>query len=215
MPQAYAYQQQGLQTLLASSLSIALYTRHPQGDAAGAELVAPGYSRRSIALVAILNLCAANQNDITWAASGTWATATYFAICRTADGSMVYWGSLPRPITASAGATPTIKAGSLIVDWVNPATGMAVNWGASFDRAPAGDLAAVSLVKRTGFLTSLPAGLVAILTFKIVPVDQAVMNLVTVVAEQQLGAYLLCNVFDATRGSTAGYTVAGPTSLAF
>jgi len=41
------------------------------------------------------------------------------------------------------------------------------------------------------------------------------MNLATVVAEQQLGVNLFCNVFDATRGSTAGYTVAGPTSLAF
>jgi hypothetical protein len=215
MPQAYTYQRQGLQALLASSLSIALYTRHPQGDAAGAELTAPGYSRQSITLVAILNLCAANQNDVTWLASGTWPVASYFAICRTADGSMVYWGALPAPLTASAGSTPTIKAGSLLIDWVNPVTGMAVNWGAFADRAPVGDVAPVTLVNRTGFLTGLPSGLVTVSTYKIVPADQAAMNLVTVVAEQQLGAYLLCNVFDATRGSTAGYTVAGPTSLAF
>ena len=215
MPQAYTYQQQGLQTLLASSLSIALYTRHPQGDAAGAELSAPGYSRQSITLVAILNLCASNQNNITWSASGTWAAAYYFAICRTADGSMVYWGSLPAPITAASGATPTIKAGSLLVDWANPATGMAVNWGTSIDRAPVGDLTVVPLVNTWASLTSLPSGLVTISTYKIIPLDQAVMNVVNVVAEQQVGAYLFRNVFDTTRGSTAGYTVAGPTSLAF
>ena len=215
MPQAYTYQQQGLQTLLASSLSIALYTRHPQGDAAGAELTAPGYLRQSITLVAVLNLCASNQNDVTWSASGTWPAASYFAICRTADGSMVYWGSLPAPITAASGATPTIKAGSLLIDWVNPATGMAVNWGSFADRAPVGGVALVTLKNSAAVLTSLPSGLVSFSTYKIVPADQAVMNLVTLVAEQQLGAYLLCNVFDATRGSTAGYTVAGPTSLAF
>jgi len=215
MPQAYTYQHQGLQALLASSLSIALYTRHPQGDAAGAELTAPGYSRQSITLVAILNLCASNGNDIVWAAGDKWAPAAYFAICRTADGSMVYWGALPAPLTAAAGGTPTIKAGSLLVDWANPATGMAVNWGGFTDRAPAGDFSPVILANTKSFLTSLPSGLVTISTYKIVPADQAVMNLVTVVAEQQLGAYLLCNVLDTTRGSTTGYTVAGPTSLAF
>src|ERR1039457_732028 len=151
MPQAYTYQQQGLQALLASSLSIALYTRHPQGDAAGAELTAPGYSRQSITLVSVLILSASNSNDITWTAGGTWAPAYYFAICRTADGSMVYWGALPTPLTASAGATPRIKAGSLLIDWVNPATGMAVNWGAFADRAPVGDVARVTLVNSTGF----------------------------------------------------------------
>jgi len=92
---------------------------------------------------------------------------------------------------------------------------MAVNWGAVFDRAPVGDLALVTLVNSMGFLTSLPSGLVTISTYKIVPQDHAEMNLATVVAEQQLGAHLFRNVFDATRGSTAGYTVAGPTSLAF
>jgi hypothetical protein len=128
---------------------------------------------------------------------------------------MVYWGALPASLTASAGSTPTIKAGSLLIDWTNPATGMAVNWGAMFDRAPVGDLALVTLVNSMGFLTSLPSGLVTISTYKIVPQDHAEMNLATVVAEQQLGAYLFRNVFDATRGSTAGYTVAGPTSLTF
>ncbi|HJX52074.1 MAG TPA: hypothetical protein VJ801_04845, partial [Polyangia bacterium] len=150
-----------------------------------------------------------------WTASGTWDTAYYFAICLAADGSMIYWGALPASLTASAGSTPTIKAGSLLIDWTNPATGMAVNWGAVFDRAPVGDLALVTLVNSMGFLTSLPSGLVTISTYKIVPQDHAEMNLATVVAEQQLGAYLFRNVFDATRGSTAGYTVAGPTSLAF
>jgi hypothetical protein len=185
VPQAYSYQQQGLQSLLASSLSIALYTRCPEGNAAGVELSGNGYSRQSITLATILNLCASNQSDIVWTASGTWDTAYYFAICLAADGSMIYWGALPASLTASAGSTPTIKAGSLLIDWTNPATGMAVNWGAVFDRAPVGDLA------------------------------HAAMNLATAAAEQQLGAYLFRNVFDATRGSTAGYTVAGPTSLAF
>ena len=215
MPQAYSYQQQGLQSLLASSLSIALYTRCPEGNAAGVELSGNGYSRQSITLAAILNLCASNQSDIVWTASGTWDTAYYFAICLAADGSMIYWGALPASLTASAGSTPTIKAGSLLIDWTNPATGMAVNWGAVFDRAPVGDLALVTLVNSMGFLTSLPSGLVTISTYKIVPQDHAEMNLATVVAAQQLGAYLFRNVFDATRGSTAGYTVAGPTSLAF
>src|ERR1017187_6137897 len=151
MPQAYTYQRQGLQALLASSLSIALYTKHPQGDAAGAELTASGYSRQSITLAAVLNLCASNTSDITWTAGGTWAPAYYFAICRTADGSMVYWGSLPAPITASAGATPTIKAGSLLIDWANPATGMVVNWGKMSDLAPVGDVALVTLKNSFAF----------------------------------------------------------------
>ena len=81
MPQAYSYQQQGLQSLLASSLSIALYTRCPEGNAAGVELSGNGYSRPSITLATILNLCASNQSDIVWTASGAWGTAYYFAIC--------------------------------------------------------------------------------------------------------------------------------------
>jgi hypothetical protein len=215
MPQAYTYQQQGLQTLLASSLSIALYTRHPQGDSPGAELIAPGYSRQSITLAAVLNLCAANTNAITWSASGAWATAYYFAICRTADGSMVYWGSLPTPITAATGGTPTIQAGSLLIDWADPAMGMAVNWGALTDRAPVGAPVAVPLINAWASLTSLPSGVVSISTYQIVPANQAAVNLVTVMAEQQLGAYRFCRALDTTRGSTPGYTVAGPTSLAF
>lgn len=215
MPQAYTYQRQGLQALLASSLSIALYTRHPQGDSAGAELTAPGYSRQSITLAAVLNLCAANTNAITWSASGAWGTAYYFAICHTADGSMVYWGSLPTPITASAGGTPTIQAGALLIDWADPAMGVTVNWGALADRAPLGAPVAVVLRNAWASLTSLPSGLVTISTYQIVPADQAAVNLVTVMAEQQLGAHLFCKVLDTTRGSTTGYTVAGPTSLAF
>jgi len=58
VPQAYSYQQQGLQSLLASSLSIALYTRCPEGNADGVELSGNGYSRQSITLATILNLCA-------------------------------------------------------------------------------------------------------------------------------------------------------------
>ena len=215
MPQAYTYQEQGLQALLASSLSIALYTSHPQGDGAGAELIAPGYSRQSITLAAVLNLCAANTNAITWSASGAWGTAYYFAICRTADGSMVHWGSLPTPITASAGGTPTIQAGALLIDWADPAMGVTVNWGAFTDRAPLGAPVAIALRNAWASLTSLPSGVVSILTYNVVPVNQAAVNLVTVMAEQQLGAYRFCRVLDTTRGSTPGYTVAGPTSLAF
>ena len=92
---------------------------------------------------------------------------------------------------------------------------MAVHWGTSIDRAPVGALTVVPLVNTWASLTSLPSGVVTISTYKIVPLDQAVMNVVNVVAEQQVGTYLFRNVFDTTRGSTAGYTVAGPTSLAF
>jgi hypothetical protein len=101
----------------------------------------------------------------------------------------IYWGALPASLTASAESTPTIEAGSLLIDWTNPATGMAVNRGAVFDRAPVGDLALVTVVNSMGFLTSLPSGLVTISTYKIVPQDHAEMNLATVMAEQQLGAY--------------------------
>jgi hypothetical protein len=196
-------------------LTIGLFSRSPEGNAAGVELSGNGYSRQSITLAKILNLCASNVSDIAWSASGPWGVAYYFAICLAADGSVIYWGALPASITASAGATPTIKAGSLLIDWTNPATGMAVNWGAMIDRAPVGGLTLVTLVKSLGFLTSLPSGLVTVSTYKIVPQNHAEMNLFTAVAEQQLGANLFCNVFDATRGSTTGYTVAGPTSLAF
>ena len=219
MPQAYSHQQQGLETLLASSLSIALYTLHPQGDSDGAELVAPGYSRQSITLVPVLNLCAANQADLTWTATGTWGTANYFAICKTAGGEMIYWGVLPAPITASAGGTPTIKAGSLLVDWTNPATGMAADWGAAASYAPPGNLAAVSLVNSMAVLTDLPSGVVSITdgvhTWLAVPTDHNALHFLTMVASQTLGTYLRWKAFDATRGSTAGYSVNGPTCLAF
>jgi hypothetical protein len=208
-----------LETLLASSLSIALYTLHPQGDSGGAELVAPGYSRLSITLVPVLNLCASNQDDLVWSASGTWGTATYFAICKTAGGEMIYWGSLPAPITASAGATPTIKAGSLLVDWTNPATGMAADWGAADDYAPPGDLGAVPLVNSMDVLTDLPSGVVSITdgvhTWLAVPHDHSALHFLSMVASQRLGTYLRWKAFDATRGSTAGYSVNGPTCLAF
>ena len=216
MPQAYTYQQQGLQTLLASSLSIALYTRHPQGDSPGAELSAPGYSRQSITLAAVLNLCAANTNAITWSASGTWATAYYFAICRTADGSMVYWGSLPTPITA-ASWWDADHPGRLAADRLGrPGNGHGRQLG-GVDRPGSGWRSGgrSRCVNAWASLTSLPSGVVTISTYQIVPADQAAVNLVTVMAEQQLGAYLFCKVLDTTRGSTPGYTVAGPTSLAF
>jgi len=92
VPQSYSYQRQNFQSLRASSLSIALFSRSPEGNSAGAELSGNGYSRQSITLAKILNLCASNVSDIVWSASGTWGVAYYFAICLAADGSVVYWG---------------------------------------------------------------------------------------------------------------------------
>jgi len=133
MPQSYFYQRANFVSFLASSLQIGLFSTYPANNGLGLELTsanAPGYSRRPIALTPILNMCASNTAAITWAATGDWtATAYYFGIFLASSGSLVYWGALPSFLVARSGGVPKIAAGSLLVDWTNPATGTSGSWG--------------------------------------------------------------------------------------
>ena len=47
------------------------------------------------------------------------------------------------------------------------------------------------------------------------PLDIGLFNQLGMMPEMTLGTMLTVTVLDATRGSTAGYTVAGPNALAF
>ena len=135
MPQSYFYQRANFVGFLASSLQIGLFSTYPANNGLGLELTsanAPGYSRRPIALTPILNMCASNTAAITWAATGDWtATAYYFGIFLASSGSLVYWGALPSFLVARSGGVPKIAAGSLLVDWTNPATGLPAVGGLS------------------------------------------------------------------------------------
>jgi hypothetical protein len=47
------------------------------------------------------------------------------------------------------------------------------------------------------------------------PRDAGLALFLNAMPDQTLGSYLYFNVIDATRGTTAGFTVAGPNALAF
>ena len=134
-----------------------------------------------------------------------------------------YWDTLPAPVIAPSGSTVTIKAGSLLIDWVNPTTSMSTVVGLS-PTGPA-DISAdvVTIQSQMGLLTDLPgvgAGAVVSVTvggttYMAVPINNSNMINTTVVQEQTLGAFSRMRILDGTKGSTAGYTITGPTSIAF
>jgi len=222
MPQAYLYQNANLLSVLASSLQIGLFSQSPAGNGVGVELSgvnAPGYARQSITLSPVLNMCASNTSAISWTATGNWATALFFGIFLTSTGDLIYWGALPGSgfLTGQAGSTLTIRAGALLVDWTNPAMGAAANWGPYVGITPIDNPAAISFMNQMAWATDvegmpsipLPSGSNAI------PRDTGLALFLNAMPDQTLGSYLYFNVIDATRGTTAGFTVAGPNALAF
>ena len=223
MPQAYLYQNANFLSFLASSLEIGLFIASPAGNGVGVELSsvnAPGYARQSITLTPVLNMCASNNAAISWIATGAWATAYFFGIFLASTGQMVYWGALPGSgfLTSPAGGTPTITAGALLVDWTNPAMGAAANWGPFVGITPIGEPEAISVINQMVWATDIegvgrmtvPAG-----SGHAIPRDFGSAQFLNVLPDQTLGSYLFFNVIDATRGTTAGFTVAGPNALAF
>jgi hypothetical protein len=220
MPQAYDFQSSTLLNFLTSSLEIALYSANPQGQGPGAELSVSGYSRQSITLTPILNLCATNTAAITWTAGANWPAAFFFGICLASTHDLIYWGAIPLPggfITGQTGSTPTIPAGSLLIDWTNPSTSAANNWGPSTGFTPIAGPGSINFISNIAVPTDLD-GMPDITGFtaNAVPqMDAGQMLFLNVQPDQTLGSYLFFNVIDATRGSTAGYTIAGPNALAF
>ena len=223
MPQAYLYQNENFLNFLASSLEIGLFASSPAGNGVGVELssaTAPGYARQPITLTPVLNMCASNDAAIPWSATGAWATAYFFGIFLAATGDLVYWGALPGSgfLTGQAGSTPTIAAGALLVDWTNPAMGAAANWGPSVGITPVANPAAISFINEMAWATeiegvgqmTLPTG-----SGTAIPRDYGSALFLNMMPDQTLGSYLYFNVIDATRGTTAGFTVAGPNALAF
>jgi len=223
MPQAYLYQNANFLSFLASSLEIGLFIASPAGNGVGVELSsmnAPGYMRQSITLTPVLNMCASNTTAISWSATGAWANAYYFGIFLASTGDLVYWGALPHSgfLTGRAGSMPRIAAGALLVDWTNPAMGAAANWGPFVGIAPVANPAAISLINGMTWATDIegvgqmtvPAG-----SETAVPRDHGCALFLNIMPDQTLGSYLYFNVIDATRGTTAGFTVAGPNALAF
>lgn len=221
MPQAYAYQTSNFLSFLASSLQIGLFTQSPLGNGVGVELSsvnAPGYVRQPISLTPVLNMCASNNAAISWTASGQWGTAYFFGIFLASTGDLIYWGALPGSgfLTAQAGATPTIPAGALLIDWTNPATGAAANWGPFTGFTPIDNPASISIINQMAWNTDLEG--VATMPFpsgNAIPRDAGVAQFLSMMPDQTLGSYLYFNVIDATRGTTAGFSVAGPNALAF
>jgi len=224
MPTSYNFQQQQMMdAMFAAAVDIALFTQCPQGNASAVELVAAGYSRQSITFTTVVTLCASNTADITWTAGETWQGATFYGICEAASGDLIYWDTLPAPIIAPSGSTVTIKAGSLLIDWVNPSTSMSTDIGV----APTGpadiNASVVTIQNQMGPLTDLPGvvagALVSVtvgsVTYMAVPVNNSSMIKTTVIQEQTLGAFSRMKILDDTKGSTAGYTITGPTSIAF
>lgn len=219
MPVSYGYAQQQLTDVLAESLTIALYTKPPQGTSGGVECSSPGYSRQSISLAPVLNLAASNSNALNWSATGQWAPVYYFGICEAASGDLLYFGALSRPLTANTGQTVTIPAGALLIDWTNPSIGTFTNYSPNPTGPDSNALTPVTLQSEMIALTSLPITMISVTvgstTYSLLPVDQAVMNVLTAVHEQRVGQYLRTLLYDCTRGTTAGYTVTGPLALAF
>ena len=221
MPQAYAYQNSNFLRFLASSLQIGLFTQSPMGNGVGVELSsvnAPGYERQAVTLTPVLNMCASNNAAISWSAAGQWGTALFFGIFLASTGDLLYWGALPGSgfLTAQAGAYPTIPAGALLIDWTNPAMGAAANWGPFIGFTPLANPTSISIINQMAWNTelegmpslTLPSG-------SAVPRDAGVAQFLSMMPSQTLGSYLYFNVIDATRGSTAGFSVAGPNALAF
>ena len=223
MPQSYGHMNEAFLSFLASSLEIALYEKSPQGYGMGIELngtVAPGYTRKPITLSPILNMCASNTAAVVWSATGLWPGAYYFGLCLAAGGDLVYWGAFPAGgfLTGRAGASPTLQAGSLLIDWTNPAAGMAANWGPATGMEPLAEPGAINIIRHMAMLTDgLPSEEIAypVNGHLSIPMDYGSALFLNMMADQTLGSYLFFNVIDATRGSTAGYTVTGPNSLAF
>jgi hypothetical protein len=223
MPQSYDFQSQTLLSFLTSSLEIALFAQSPQGTGTGTEfdsVSAPGYERIPIAFTPALNLCATNTGAAQWTATGDWPVAFFFGICLVSTGDLIYWGAIPLPggfLTGKNGSTPTIPAGKLLLDWTNPASSAASNWGPSTGFTPIAGPGAISLASTLAVPTDLD-GMPNIsgFTHNAIPQADAGQALfLNISADQTLGSYLFFNVIDATRGSTAGYTIAGPNSLAF
>jgi hypothetical protein len=222
MPQAYLYQNANLLSFLSSSVQIGLFTQSPAGNGVGVELSvvnAPGYARQAITLTPVLNMCASNTGAISWAATGNWATAYFFGIFLASTGDLIYWGALPGSgfVTGRAGGTPTIPPGALLIDWTNPAMGAAANWGPQVGITPIDNPAAISFVAEMAWATDiegmpslpLPSGRNAN------PRGAGLALFLNAMPDQTLGSYLYFNVVDATRGTTAGFTIAGPNALAF
>jgi hypothetical protein len=221
MPQAYAYQNGNFLSFLASSLQIGLFTQNPLGNGVGVELSgvnALGYARQSITLTPVLNMCASNNAAISWTATGQWAAAYFFGIFLASNGDLVYWGALPGSgfLTSQNGGTPTIPAGALLIDWTNPAMGAAANWGPFVGITPIASPSAIAFINEMAWATglegiasmTLPSGIA-------IPRDAGYAQMLNAMPDQTLGSYLYFNVIDATRGTTAGFSVAGPNALAF
>jgi hypothetical protein len=221
MPQSYAYQNSNFLSFLASSLQIGLFTESPLGNGVGVEFSsvnAPGYARQSITLTPVLNMCASNNAAISWTATGQWGTAYFFGIFLTSTGDLIYWGALPGGgfLTAQPGATPTITAGALLIDWTNPAMGAAANWGPFTGFTPIANPASISIINQMAWNTDLEGmPTMALSTGNAIPRDAGVAQFLSMMPDQTLGSYLYFNVIDATRGTTAGFSIAGPNALAF
>jgi hypothetical protein len=223
MPQSYAYQSANFSSFLSSSLQIGLFSQSPLGNGVGVELSgvnAPGYARQAITLSPVLNMCASNTGAISWTATGAWATALFFGIFLASTGDLIYWGALPGSgfLTSQSGGTPTIPAGALLIDWTNPAMGAAANWGPFVGITPIAAPAAISIINSMAWNTELE-GMSSMLTPVgsgiAIPRDAGVAQFLNMMPDQTLGSYLYFNVIDATRGTTAGFSVAGPNALAF
>jgi len=179
---------------------------------------APGYARQPITLTPVLNMCASNNVAISWTATGQWGTASFFGIFLTSTGDLIYWGALPGSgfLTAQTGATPTIAAGALLIDWTNPAMGAAANWGPFTGFTPIANPASISIINQMAWNTDLE-GMpnMPLSSGNAIPRDAGIAQFLSMMPNQTLGSYLYFNVIDATRGTTAGFSIAGPNALAF
>lgn len=224
MPQSYGYQNANFLSFLASALDIGLFAESHAGNGVGVELTggsagtAPGYERLALTLTPVLNMCASNNSAVVWSATGTWAPAFFFGIFLASTGALLYWGALPGGgfLTARAGGAPTIQAGALLIDWTNPAMNAAANWGPAQGIIPLANPAAISFINRMVWNTGLEGmPFMTLLSGAALPRDAGIAQFVNLMPDQTLGSYLFFNVIDATRGTTAGYTIAGPNALAF
>lgn len=222
MPQAYVYQYGNFQQFLASAVEIGLFTQNPMGNGVGIEFDnatnAPGYTRQPIYFTEVLNMCAQNVIRVNWAPTGKWPVASYFGIFLASTGELIYWGALPGSgfITGKAGSTPFISQGALLLDWTNPAMGQAANWGPWTGQDPIGPVDGMQLLNTMAWLTNIGSYPQLVSgSKKFLPFDQGAAFFLNVIATQTLGTFQIFNVVDATRGSTAGFTIAGPNALAF
>ena len=222
MPQAYAYQNSNFLSFLASSLQIGLFHPESTGERCGC---GAQFRERTGIRATIRHVDAGTQHVRVEQYRnllgrdrpvGHGAISSRTSSALTED--LLYWGALPGSgfLTAQAGATPTIPAGALLIDWTNPATGAAANWGPFTGFTPMANPESISIINQSGHGHRAGGDAEHDPSEGGRPCDAGIAQFLSMMPVRRWGSYLYFNVIDVTVPDfTAGFSIAGPTHLPF